>query len=122
MSKRGTLRNGKSKGSSPVGSFARLWRHVVNSARWRALSPPAAKMFCIALVGHNGRNNGQIRLGVREAAELAGLSKTAATRALAELVQAGFLAVETRGAFTTKRQAALYRVTCEPTLTTTSGR
>jgi len=101
------------KGRSAGSPHVRMDHSVFHSAAYRALDPTSRQML-LEIVGlYNGSNNGNIYLGVRDAALLLGVSdpKTA-SRALKRLIQHGLLAVTTPGAFTLKmRHATCYRIT-----------
>jgi DNA-binding IclR family transcriptional regulator len=66
----------------------------------------------LQVVSRNGANNGYLALSARDAAERVGCSKNTASRAFAELVSKGFVAVAQRGHFDRKNpHAAEYRLT-----------
>lgn len=73
----------------------------------RSLSCNAAKAFIAIKFGR--RDGDKIAFGVRDL-ETWGLSRSVAARALAELVGAGLLAIESNSTFGRKRQRRVYRV------------
>lgn len=95
--------------------FVRLDQPVHRSAAFRALSTNARALILEVISLHNGLNNGELFLSVRDAAKAIGLADVgAAGRALKELVQHGFLAVTNPGHFAIKvRHATQYRLTFE---------
>jgi hypothetical protein len=74
------------------GRHVRFYETMLATAAYRDLRP-AARCLLIELARlYNGRNNGEIALGEREAVRLLGMTdRTAARRALAELEAHGFI-------------------------------
>jgi hypothetical protein len=94
--------------------FIRLHHWMLKSPAWLALSPNAKAVLLHVWERHNGSNNGQIVYGVREA-EKVGLSIPAAARALAELVELGFMRVTRSSSFDLKtKEARVWALTAEP--------
>lgn len=103
---------GRSKGSPHV----RLDHSVFHSAAYRALAP-VERVMLLELTGlYNGSNNGELWLGVRDAAKLIGVADPeTAGRALKVLLDHGFVAVARPGHFNIKeRHATCYRLTFLP--------
>lgn len=87
----------------------------MNSPAYRALSGDALKLMLDVWKRHDGTNNGDISYSVREAAELLHGNKNTAAKRFSELIEKGFLAVESKGAFHVKvRHATTWRITLEP--------
>ena len=87
-------------------SFIRVDRDLWQSDEWRALSVNARIVLLDIQCGYNGKNNGAIRYGLAHAVKCLRCSKATACRALAELQDAGFLEVVTKGSFDFKAGAA----------------
>src|SRR5690349_24677722 len=81
-------RSGRSKGD---GQFIPLAYVMVTSEAFRSLSGPALKVWIEVRRRYNGRNNGQLTLSMDEAARLLHLSKSTVQRAIAELINKGFM-------------------------------
>jgi hypothetical protein len=72
---------------------------MLRSPAWRSLSAVARSIF-LELAGiYNGGNNGFIALSTRDAAKHVRCSKDTAARALAELIEKGFIVCYSRGHF-----------------------
>jgi len=100
---------GRSRGTPHV----RLDHSVFYSSSYRALAP-VSKAMLWELVGlFNGSNNGDLWLGVRDAAALIGVTdKEAASNALKALMEHGLIAITSGGYFHIKeRHATCYRLT-----------
>lgn len=90
----------------------RIDHAMMETAAWRDLSGNAVKMLLHLASLEDGSNNGDIRCGVREAAETTGLSRMTVSRSLAELVDHGFIAQTVAGHFSVKtRIATCWRLT-----------
>ena len=110
MRGRGVNATGRSKAEP----FVRLPIWMLKSAAWRTLSPSAFKLLVHLWSRHNGQNNGEIAYAVRDAAEI-GLGKSAASDALAELVDRGFLKIRRAATFKLKtKEARTWELTAEP--------
>ncbi len=95
--------------------FAMLKFGMMDSPAWRALSGDAVKLLLAVWRRYNGHNNGEISYGIREAAELLDRDKNTIMRRFQELVDKGFLAIESKGAFSVKtKMATVWRITLEP--------
>jgi hypothetical protein len=87
---------------------------MLRSPAWRALSPNGKAVLLHLWERHNGSNNGQIVYEVRAAAEI-GLTRSPAARALAELIELGFLRITRDSAFRIKtKEAREWAITAEP--------
>jgi len=105
------------KGRSTGVLHVRMDHSVFYSPAYRALSH-AARAMLLEVVGlYNGKNNGELFLGARDAAKLLGVADPqTALDALKELREHGLLAVSTPGHFHIKeRHATSYRLTFLPT-------
>jgi hypothetical protein len=92
----------------------RLYRWLLRSPAWGALSPNGKAVLLHVWSRHNGINNGQIVYGVRCAGEI-GVSKDQAARALAELIELGFLKIRRDSSFTLKiKETRVWQITAEP--------
>jgi hypothetical protein len=93
----------------------RLHHWMLRCEAWRTLSPNAKAILIDIWQRHNGVNNGSISFSVREAGEI-GITRSAAARAMKELIERGFIAVTRASAFTLKtKEARLWCLTAEPT-------
>jgi hypothetical protein len=73
-----------------------MYREVMQTPAWRALSAAAASLYPFLKLewrGPKDNNNGEIRLSVRQAAERIGCSPKTAARAFHDLQAKGFLVV-----------------------------
>lgn len=107
---------GRSKGSR----FARLDHNLLDSPAYRSLSPNARALLVELVMMENGRNNGELFLSVRDAADRMGVADTAAAmRAFAELEKMGFIACTRDGHFAVKAsegsRARCWRLTWQST-------
>jgi len=102
-------RRGRSRGG---GRFIQIHHATIETLAWRALRPAAVVVYIALRALYDGRNNGALRLSVREAAERTGLDKDTVNRALAQLVALGFVEVAEPGGYARKvRHATLWRLT-----------
>ncbi len=103
---------GRSRTGHP---FVQLFRYMLNSAAWLALSPSAVKVY-IAIAKHfDGINNGRILFSARMGVSECGLSKDTVRKAFCELERLGFIICTKRGAFSYKiRHASEWRLTVMP--------
>jgi len=74
-----------------------LW--MLDSPAYRSLSCPARCLLVELYALHNGVNNGELYLSVREAARRLGVGNTTAWRAFGELEAKGFIRARQRGSF-----------------------
>ncbi len=70
---------------------------MARSSAWRNLSGPAVKVWVELRSRFNGRNNGDLSLGLNEGARLLGLGKSTVHRALQELADKGFITMTRQG-------------------------
>ncbi len=100
------------KGRSKHGPrFVQLFHWMLESEAWLSLSTPARSVYLELARLFNGVNNGEIALSVRQAAHRCRISKNTAQRAIQELIDKGFIAIETPGGFCRKvRHATEYRL------------
>jgi hypothetical protein len=77
--------------------FIMLPYALYDSPIYAALRPIHVAVLLLLLRKHNGRNNGSIPLGTREAARRCHCSQSTACRALTELQLAGFITVTRKG-------------------------
>ncbi|WP_341212013.1 helix-turn-helix domain-containing protein [uncultured Limimaricola sp.] len=102
------------KGKRPEeGQYAPLPYALLKSPAWRALSGPAIKAFLELHTRYNGCNNGRLFLSLNEAADILGIGKATAQRALVELQDKGFLVLTKPGNWY-GRQANEWRITIKP--------
>lgn len=92
-------KTGRSKNGPPF-VMARHW--LLDSPAWQALSPAACKVYMAIARHYNGSNNGQIGMGCRRAADLCGINRNTANRALNELQEFGFIRLRIQGTFSRK--------------------
>jgi hypothetical protein len=108
---RGVGKNGRSKGGPP---FVQLRHYLVDSEAWNTLTPAERSVYVAMRRLYNGSNNGQIGLGARRAAILAGISKNTACKCFAALIEKGFVECVTPGGFNTNdRRQTEWRLTDE---------
>lgn len=95
---------------------------LMDSAAWLDLSGVAVKLLLLLMKRSEGNNGwghkeepGQLYLSERQAAEAIGISRNTASKALAELVEHGFLRIVQAGHFDCKvKLATIWRLTFEP--------
>lgn len=95
------------------GQFVPLPYGLLRSDAWRSLSGPAVKLWLELHTRYNGGNNGKLHLSMKEAAEILGLGKATVKRAYDELIDKGFIALETPGNWYSRR-AHDWRLTSKP--------
>ena len=83
--------------TKPTDPFVRIPHSLFDSAEYRGLRPLSRDVLHLLIRRYNGRNNGQISLGAREAADWFGYGKTVANEAFRELEQAKLIAAVRRG-------------------------
>lgn len=91
--------------------FIKLDNDLVHGEPWQSLTPGARSLLIEIWSWHNGRNNGDIRYGVRQAMKSLGCSYRTAQRHFAELRKAGWIVATQKGAFTFKAGQREGRVT-----------
>jgi hypothetical protein len=93
--------------------FVLLPHWLLRSPAWKTLAPDAKAVLLDIWLRHDGTNNGMIGYAVRDAEEI-GLSKDKAARAIALLVERGFLRVRAVSSFQLKtKQARTWELTAE---------
>ncbi|MGB8841378.1 MAG: hypothetical protein WCC64_09905 [Aliidongia sp.] len=103
---------------APVGRrvkerFVLLPHWLLRSPAWKTLAPDAKAVLLDIWLRHDGANNGMIGYAIRDAEEIA-LSKDKAARAIAQLVERGFLRVRGVSNFQLKtKQARTWELTAE---------
>jgi hypothetical protein len=97
-----------------------IFRHLIRatyaqlkSEAWRSLSGAAVKVWLELHTRYNGSNNGKVHLSLNEAAENRRLGKATVQRAFVELETKGFLKLEKRGNWYSRR-AHDWRLTTKP--------
>lgn len=90
-------KTGRSKGGS--GHFVALYGWMMNTAAWRSLKPQSRAVYVEVARLYNGRNNGYLGLGARDAAARAKINKDTACKCFAILVDTGFLEAAQLGKF-----------------------
>lgn len=93
----------------------RLYKSLLNSSAWLSLSPVGRALYVQLAARYMGSNNGRIPYSVRDGQDELHVGKSTVQRALAELVERGFLVAEKRGAFSLKlKHATEWRLTDHP--------
>jgi hypothetical protein len=77
--------------------FVMITREIFDSDKYRALTPVERDILWLLIRRYNGRNNGGISLGAREAAAWYGCGKSTANRALQGLEKARFISPVHKG-------------------------
>ena len=107
-------KSARAKGKrSDEGQYMTLSYAHLKSPAWRSLSGAAVKVWFELHTRFNGGNNGKLHLSMNEAAEILGLGKATVKRAYDELVEKGFLVLEKRGNWYSRR-AHDWRLTSKP--------
>lgn len=94
----------------PLGAHVRLYHYLVKSHAFRALSPSARCLYIDLRLQLRATNNGDISAAKTDLEKLGWTSSATISRALKELVAAGFIAVTRPGGFPA-RTPTLYRFT-----------
>ena len=94
---------GRSTGDA---KHVRFYWWLLESEAYRALSPSARALLIELYALYNSQNNGEMFLGVRDAAKLTNVSKATAARAFSELEVRGFIRAKQRGSFDYKKRHA----------------
>jgi hypothetical protein len=94
---------GKSQRNTTKEQYTPLPYAQLKSEAWRSLSGAAVKVWLELHTRYNGSNNGKLHLSLNEAAENLGLGKATVQRAFVELETKGFLKLEKRGNWYSRR-------------------
>jgi len=96
-----------------------LENYIFDSSAYRTLKPGPRALLWEIIRRFNGSNNGQIGLGVREAAKSLSVSKDTASSYFLTLIEHGFIRSTHPGGFNMKdpssRRATEWRLTWKPT-------
>lgn len=93
-------------------AFVQLYRYLMESEAWKSLNPYERCAYIAVVSAYNGANNGSIGMGVRAVAERGNMNKDTAGKALATLIERGFIECVTPGGFSRKtRHATEWRLT-----------
>ena len=84
------------------GTFISLPHDLVRSDVWIALSANATRLLIGIWDQYNGKNNGDLRFGNKQAVRLLRCSASTAVHAFAELQAAGLIECVQRGSFANK--------------------
>jgi hypothetical protein len=87
--------------STPVEHYTKMFRAVMQTPAWAALSSSAQALYPFVKLewhGPNFNNNGCIRFSYRQAAKALGIEPNTAMRAFHDLLAKGFLVVTEMGA------------------------
>ena len=101
----------KAKGRSESGPFFGIPRALLTSPQFAAISPRASKALLSIGSQYRGNNNGDLSAAFSLMHPLGWTSKDQLRKAVAELIDAGFLIVTRRGG---NRIASLYALTFKP--------
>lgn len=120
--RRGLMARHDQRGRSKTGGrFLQLHHFLMESAAWRSLKPQDRAVYLEIAALYDGKNNGRLALGVREAAERCNINKDTAGVAFQRLQDRGFIECSVPGGFTRKvRHATEWRLTqyrCDRTAT-----
>jgi hypothetical protein len=99
MSKHNRLPNGRNKTD---GQWVRLAFYLIDSPAWRDLDPTARALYVELKRRFNGKNNGSIGYGIRQAADNLRVGKSTAARAFQSLKEHGFIIPALEGTFNRK--------------------
>ena len=91
------------RGKNGSKQFAKLDHVVLNTKAYADLTPVARALYVEIKKKYNGSNNGYIGFGVREAGEAIKRSRSTASRGFKELIEHGFIVVQTPSSFGQKR-------------------
>jgi len=94
--------------------FVRYDYTLLQTEAFKYLTGGALKLLTVIRMRFNGMNNGNISMGVREAAILINVSKETAAKYFNELVDKGFIKLNQKGSFSyKKRHASTWILTME---------
>jgi len=86
-------KTGRSEGEQ----YLALGYPMTKGDAWRSLSGAAIKVFVELACRYNGANNGKLTLSYDEAARILHIGKATAVRAIAELIEKGFVKLKRKG-------------------------
>lgn len=93
----------------------RLYKHELQSAAYRSLSPEARALLIEMRALYAGKEN-RVFMSLREIMRRTGVGRCKAEKARDELLDRGFIRLVEKGEFKRKvRHASIYRLTNEPT-------
>jgi len=93
-------------------NFIQIHHYLLKSSAWLSLTPQARAVYIELAAIYNGSNNGELALSQRDTARRCRIAKDTAAKTLQELIDKGFIAIETGGSFGYKlRHATEYRLT-----------
>ncbi|KJS04336.1 MAG: hypothetical protein VR73_14740 [Gammaproteobacteria bacterium BRH_c0] len=101
----------KAKGRSEGGGFLRLHHRLIQHPNFYTLSPRAVKLLIDIAGQYRGLNNGDLSAAYTLMRQRGWTSKDQLSKALAELLERGFLILTRQGGRT---RPSLYAVTWEP--------
>ena len=104
------------KTSNKIGySFVALPKHITKSSAFLDCKPVAKVIWFQLMERHNGHNNGEISLSVREAGKYANCSPNSAGKHIEQLIAVGLICRTMKTGFTMgKRLASTYALTHVP--------
>ena len=105
----------KPRGQSNTAKWhIQIYRHVFEAPAYRHLSTDARALLDEVWMRHNGVNNGEIGMSVRDAARRINVGKDRASRAFDELIEHQFLVVRAESSFHQKnRMSREFEITTE---------
>lgn len=107
----------RAKGRAGFGneSHVRLYAHEMACPAYRTLSTDARALLVELRALYRPANGNVVFLSIRDAMERLGVGQRRVQAAFAELIERGWIMIETPGGFTTKtRHATSYRLENEP--------
>lgn len=103
--------------------YIMLHHWMTKSVAFRHLPGDAVKLIVVLATRHNGHNNGEVALSLRDAAREVGCSPNHATKLFRLLDTRGFIDVTQRGHFSLKtRHASTYKLNWLPMRRTEDSR
>jgi hypothetical protein len=99
------------RGSKGADRFFKAERYISETRAWKQVSPAAKATWLEFGWTYNGSNNGRLAMSSRQLAVKLNIGKSAAARAILELVTFGFLEITQAGCFSGTRRTAEYRLT-----------
>jgi len=89
----------KRKPFNAAAKHIRIYRYMFECQAYRALKPVERCILQEIMFRYDGKNNGDIGLSVREAAQRVHCSKDTASQALKRLIELGFIREGQKGSF-----------------------